>query len=60
MKIKQSNRTVFVVTGRPKEVNLELELLAQLNFKAAFGKITDSEEVERLRLSRIYQTDVII
>jgi hypothetical protein len=59
MKIKQSNRTVFVVTGRPKEVNSELELLGQLNHKAAFGYITDSEELERLKLRRIYQTDVL-
>ncbi len=53
-------KVVFGVTGRPKEVNSELELLGQLNFKAAFGKITDSEELERLRLNRVYQTDIII
>lgn len=53
-------KIVFGVTGRPKEVNSELELLGQLNYKAAFGKISEEEELERLRVSKIYQTDVTV
>jgi len=45
---------------RSNKTNEKLSLLGKLNMLAAFGKISEEQEQERLKLQQIFQTDVPI
>lgn len=45
---------------RSEKSNEMLQKLGELNMRAAFGKITAEEEIERQTLQQIFQTDVAI
>jgi len=45
---------------RSEKSNEKLKRLGKLNMRAAFGKITEAEDKERLELLKIFQTDVTI